>query len=184
MVGGVACGSSQRARGHAKLTAKEIVQKASPAIVRVEADDDKVGTGFIVDGTAGKGLIATNLHVVAGATRIRIHTFDGKDYQVARIGGLDPDRDLALLEINDNPALPTLTIGDSDVLTAGDPITAIGNPLGVLDYSVSNGLISSVRVLSPELKLLQISAPISQGSSGGRRAPANSIMKSQCDPRR
>jgi hypothetical protein len=63
--------------------------------------------------------------------------------------------------------MPTLRLGDSDKVSAGDPVIAIGNPLGVLDYTVSDGLISSVRAISADLTLLQISAPISQGSSGG-----------------
>jgi hypothetical protein len=63
--------------------------------------------------------------------------------------------------------MPTLKIGDSSQVAAGDQIIAIGNPLGVFDYSVSAGLISQVRPLSEDLTILQISAPISPGSSGG-----------------
>ena len=160
------CGGAATPAEHPRRTPKEIVQRYSPAIVRVEGGKDRVGTGFIVDGT---GLIATNLHVVAGEDDIRVHLFDGRTLAVARIAGLDPDRDLAVLDVDPEGGkpLPIVTFGDSDALTAGDPIITIGNPLGVLDYSVSNGLVSSVRVLGPELKVLQISAPISQGSSGG-----------------
>src|SRR6185436_1967176 len=63
--------------------------------------------------------------------------------------------------------LPTLRLGDSSVMSAGDRVYAIGNPLGVFDYSITDGLISQVRPLSPDLTILQISAAISQGSSGG-----------------
>ena len=157
------------------MTAKDIVQRASPAIVRIEAGGDKVGTGFILD---KGGIVATNLHVVAGESAIRIRLYDGTQYPVMQIAGLDPARDLALLKINPAKELPTLKLGDSDTISAGDQIVAIGNPLGVFDYSVTSGLISQVRPLcgqeaiaarqcKEELTVLQISAAISPGSSGG-----------------
>jgi serine protease Do len=157
------------------MTAKDIVQRSSPAIVRIEAGSDKVGTGFVLDKV---GLVATNLHVVAGESAIRIRLYDGTQYPVMQIVGLDPARDLALLRITPVKDLPTLKLGDSDAMSAGDQIFAIGNPLGVFDYSVTAGLISQVRPVcgqqdiaaqhcKQELKVLQISAAISPGSSGG-----------------
>ncbi len=163
------CGTAPKPRtteaaGQAKLTPKDIVKRSTAAIVRVEAGTDKVGTGFIVD--AG-GLVVTNLHVVAGEAKIIVRLSDNSSLPVLRIAAVDPDRDLALLDVDPAKPLPTLTLGDSDAMSAGDAIIAIGNPLGVLDYSVSNGLVSSVRKLTDDLTVLQISAPISQGSSGG-----------------
>jgi hypothetical protein len=81
--------------------------------------------------------------------------------------GYDQDHDLALLDIDPPKPVPVLRLGDSTAMAAGDPVIAIGNPLGVLDYTVSDGILSAVRVLSPTFTLLQITAPISQGSSGG-----------------
>ncbi len=158
-----------------RLTAKDIVQRSSPAIVRIEAGGDKVGTGFIVDKA---GIVATNLHVVAGESLIRVRLHDGTQYAVMQITGVDPGRDLALLRIRPTADLPTLKLGDSDAVSAGDQIVAIGNPLGVFDYSVTSGLISQVRPVcaqeavaaqqcKQELTVLQISAAISPGSSGG-----------------
>jgi serine protease Do len=157
-----------------RMSAKEIVQRASPAIVRIEAGPEKVGTGFIIDKL---GVIATNLHVVAGESAIKVKLFDGSQYQVAQIVGLDPARDLALLRITPKKDLPTLKLGDSDTISAGDQIVAIGNPLG-FDFSVTSGLISQIRPIcgkadfaaqrcKQELTVLQISAAISPGSSGG-----------------
>lgn len=196
----VGCGGTQKSQPpHIRLTAKDVVERATPAIVRIEAGGDKVGTGFILD---GRGLVATNLHVVAGTSAIKVKLKDGSEYDVQQIAGVDLDRDLALLRIAPRTELPALSLGDSDAMSAGDQIIAIGNPLGVFDYSVSNGLVSQVRVLCTkadvakeaprrkellaksqrsaeeaqefltmrcpaELTLLQISAPISQGSSGG-----------------
>ena len=146
------------------MSPKDIVKESSPAIVRIEAGDAKVGTGFVVD---KGGIVATNLHVVEGEALIKVRTFDGSQYQVMSIAGIDKGHDLALLKIAPPKPMPSLVLGDSNAVSAGDQIIAIGNPLGVFDYSVSAGLISQVRPLSPELTILQISAPISPGSSGG-----------------
>jgi serine protease Do len=160
----VACGGPAAQIPKARLTPKDIVRDSSPAIVRIEAGEAKVGTGFIVDKS---GIVATNLHVVEGEAQIKVRTFDGSQYAVLSIAGMDRGHDLALLRIQPKKPLPTLSLGDSSQVSAGDQIIAIGNPLGVFDYSVSAGLISQVRPLSEELTILQISAPISPGSSGG-----------------
>jgi hypothetical protein len=157
------------------LTAKDIAQRSTPAIVRIEAGPEKVGTGFIVDKA---GVVATNLHVVAGESAIKVRLHDGTQYAVLQIAAIDPDRDLALLRIKPAKDLPILRLGDSSAVAAGDQIVAIGNPLGVFDYSVTSGLISQVRPwcgpaeiaeqkCKQELTVLQISAAISPGSSGG-----------------
>jgi S1-C subfamily serine protease len=157
------CAGPAANASRARLSAKDIVKASTPAIVRIEAGD-RVGTGFILDPS---GLVATNLHVVAGLATIKVRLLDGTTYPVLRIAGVDANRDLAVLDIDPKAPLPVLHLGDSDALVAGDQVTAIGNPLGFLDYSVSAGLVSSVRVVAPELTVLQISVPISQGSSGG-----------------
>ena len=171
----VACGGpkNQSTTPRKPLDPKAIVQQSTDAIVRIEAAGDKVGTGFILDGS---GLVATNLHVVAGSDDIKVKLHDGTEYPVHAVAGLDRGRHLALLRIKPQKPLKTLRLGDSDQMTAGDSVIAIGNPLGVFDYTVSSGLVSQVRsVCGAEdqrcppggLTLLQISAPISQGSSGG-----------------
>ena len=160
----ISCGGPAAQVPRTRLTPKDIVKDSSPAIVRIEAGEAKVGTGFIVDKT---GLVATNLHVVEGEAQIKVRTFDGTQYPVLSIAGMDRGHDLALLRIQPKKPLPVLSLGDSSQVSAGDQIIAIGNPLGVFDYSVSAGLISQVRPLSEELTILQISAPISPGSSGG-----------------
>lgn len=159
-----ACGGAKPgAGGRTKLTPKQIVERASPGVVRVEAGTDRVGTGFVVDAS---GLIATNLHVVIGRADLKVVLYGGTSIAVARIAGVDPDHDLALLGIDPPKPLPVLPLGNSEAMAAGDPVVAIGNPLGVLDYSVSNGLLSSVRRVGED-SVLVMSAPISQGSSGG-----------------
>lgn len=160
----VGCGPSKGPAAPKQLTPKQIVEQSKPAIVRVEAGGDRLGTGFIIDSA---GVIATNLHVVVGASEVRIRTLDGTVLIVSGVLGLDPNHDLALLSVSPAAPMPALKLGDSDQVAAGDPVLAIGNPLGVLDYTVSDGLIAAVREVAPDVKLLQISAPISQGSSGG-----------------
>ncbi len=207
-----ACGGPKGTTGPSAakkpLTAKEIVNQSSPAIVFIDVGDGdqrQSGTGFILDKT---GLIATNFHVVRGNKQIKVKTFGGDVYTVINVVGIDPGRDLAVLQIQPAKALPTVRLGDSDQMSAGDQVITIGNPLGVFDYSVSSGLVSQVRpvctndmveyalknrprleelakkaqsgrlsepereevaklLCTQELKYFQISAPISQGSSGG-----------------
>ncbi len=186
-VGLISCGSTQDPHSpRMRMTPKDIVQQSSDGIVRIEAGTDKVGTGFILDSS---GLVATNLHVVAGEEEIKVKLHDGTTHQVMQVASYDPSRDLALLRIAPTgKALKPLRLGDSDQMTAGDQVVAIGNPLGVFDYSVTEGLVSQVRTLCTEneivtnpetgekverscppggFSLLQISAAISQGSSGG-----------------
>jgi serine protease Do len=161
-----ACGHAPKGGSKSgPLSARDIIDNSSPAIVRIEAGDAKVGTGFII---GSDGLIATNLHVIEGESNIKVKLYkDPDDYPATVIAGLDKGHDLALLRIKPKKKLPTLRLGDSSAVSAGDKVYAIGNPLGVFDYSITDGLISQVRPLSADLTILQISAAISQGSSGG-----------------
>jgi len=159
------CGGAGKNGSQKGLTARDIFDTSTPAIVVIEAGEAKVGTGFILD--AG-GLIATNLHVIEGESNIRVKLYkDPTEYPATVIAGVDKGHDLALLRIKPKKSLPVLRLGDSSVVSAGDRVYAIGNPLGVFDYSITDGLISQVRPLSQDLTILQISVAISQGSSGG-----------------
>jgi len=159
-----ACSGTSRPPPRSRLTPKQIFEKSESAIVRIEAGHAKVGTGFAVEPS---GIIATNLHVVAGESEVVVELLDGRKFPVKQVLAFDMTRDLALLDLGLAKPMPFLPLGDSDAVSPGDPVVAIGNPLGVLSYTVSDGLISSVRKLGDELTVLQISAPISQGSSGG-----------------
>ena len=147
------------------MSARDIFDVSTPAIVVIEAGEAKVGTGFILDPS---GLIATNLHVIEGESNIRVKLYkDPTEYPATVIAAVDKGHDLALIRIKPKKSLPVLRLGDSSVVSAGDRVYAIGNPLGVFDYSITDGLISQVRPLSQDLTILQISVAISQGSSGG-----------------
>lgn len=143
-----------------ELTPRDIAKQATPAVVRIEGNGS-LGTGFVV---RKDGWIATNLHVVAGAPSLAVAFSNGKSFKVVEVIGYDRVHDVALLRI-DASELPVLVLAEGDV-RVGDPVVAIGHPLGLSD-TVSDGLISAVRDVSPDLKVIQISAPIAPGSSGG-----------------
>jgi len=150
------------------LTTKELVNRSKPSIVAIQTEFPggrmATGTGFFVDAS---GRIATNLHVIHGGLKVKVKLLDGTVLDVKRVYAIDRERDLAIIGVDVGKKQPVLTLADSDSVAAGDKVIAIGNPLGILEYTVSDGLISSVRKVSPELTVLQISAPISHGSSGG-----------------
>ena len=129
-----------------------------------QSDDgrDTLGTGFVV---RKDGWIATNLHVIAGERELMVATTDRHEYPVIDVLAVDAVRDLALVRV-DAADLGVVALGDSDLVRPGDSVVAIGHPLGLED-TVSNGLVSAVRVIDPTLTVLQISAPIAPGSSGG-----------------
>jgi serine protease Do len=145
----------------APQTPAQIAAHSTPAIVSIRTPHS-LGTGFVV---RKDGWIATNFHVIAAGTQIVVALPDGREFQVVEILNANPQHDLALVRIEaDN--LPTLPLGDSDALRPGDPVVAIGHPLGLED-TVSNGLVSAVREVGDDFTILQISAPIAPGSSGG-----------------
>ncbi|MEP7123273.1 MAG: trypsin-like peptidase domain-containing protein [Byssovorax sp.] len=142
------------------LSPAQIAARATSAIVSIRSAHS-LGTGFIV---RKDGWIATNFHVIEGAGELLVATPDKHEYPVVDVLAVDRLHDLALLRVEAD--LGVLVLGDSDAVRAGDSVVAIGHPLGLED-TVSNGLVSAVRVIDPTLTVLQISAPIAPGSSGG-----------------
>ena len=142
-------------------TPAEIAARSTPAIVTVRTGDG-LGTGFVV---RKEGWVATNFHVVRGATEVSVVFSDHREFKVVEIMNANRLHDLVILRI-DAKDLPVLKLGDSDRVRPGDSVLAIGHPLGLED-TVSNGLISAVREVHAGLTVLQISAPIAPGSSGG-----------------
>ncbi len=149
------------------LTAQEIAQKARTSTVilwtlNAEGDVVRSGSGFFVS----NGKIATNYHVIDGATKIYARVVEKeKSYLVKSIVASDKSHDLAILTVPD-VTTPTLKLADSDKVQIGESIYAVGNPRGFLEGTVSDGIISGIRVRNPNT-WIQITAPISPGSSGG-----------------
>ena len=134
---------------------------AMPGMPRAEG----VGSGFIVDAS---GLVVTSHHVVKGADSVTVTLQDGRALE-ARIAGIDPKTDLALLEIDAGESLPVVEFGDSDRTRVGDWVVAVGNPFG-LGGTVTAGIVSGRgRDIGsgPYDDYLQLDAPINRGSSGG-----------------
>lgn len=124
------------------------------------------GSGVII---SKDGYIVTNNHVIDNASSISVRTTDGKDYE-AQLIGKDADSDLAVIKIKADNLTPA-TFGDSSKLEVGDVAIAIGNPLGELGGTVTEGIISAldrqIDVGGTTMTLLQTDASISPGNSGG-----------------
>ena len=134
---------------------------AMPDMPRAEG----VGSGFIVDAS---GLIVTSHHVVKGAESVTVTLQDGRKLE-ARVAGIDPKTDLALLEVDAGESLPVVEFGDSDRTRIGDWVVAVGNPFG-LGGTVTAGIVSGRgRDIGsgPYDDYLQLDAPINRGNSGG-----------------
>jgi hypothetical protein len=143
------------------LTVSQIVAKSAASVVIVRTPIG-LGTGFVVD----RGVVATNLHVIAGAGQIVLATSGGKNVPISGIAGLDATHDLALLTFPKESSPPPLPLRGDAPPSAGDAVIAIGTPQG-LAFTVSTGIVSAVREVGPKLTLVQTTAPISPGSSGG-----------------
>jgi serine protease Do len=126
-----------------------------------------VGSGFVV---RSDGVVLTNYHVIEHAQAVTVKLPDGREFRAQGVLGSDPELDIAVLKI-EATGLPTIPLGDSDQVKVGQRVIAIGNPLGMFEYTVSDGIISAIRLdddpKAKMKKLLQITAPISQGSSSG-----------------
>ena len=124
------------------------------------------GSGFIL---TPDGYIVTNYHVVGDADTVKVTLYNGDTYDAKYIGG-DEDYDIAVIKI-DAANLPNLTLGNSDSLNVGDHVLAIGNPLGELTFSMSEGIASSVNraidVDGTPFNMIQVTAAINPGNSGG-----------------
>ncbi len=144
-----------------------IAKAAKGAIVTiVTAVNDKpiaLGTGFLV---RADGVILTNYHVIRTGNVAAVKFSDETVLPVDGVLAADKVRDLAIIKVH-GKTFRTLTLGNSDQIQVGEEVVAIGNPLG-LELTVSNGILSGVRT-DKEVggKFLQVTAPITHGSSGG-----------------
>jgi len=165
------------AEGLPELTAKEIYDRVTPSVVTVlgavsgSRPLSSVGTGVIF---SSDGYILTNCHVIAGCSSCQVWITNayGVDSEYpAKVVGYDADVDLAVLKI-EGPDLPAADFGVSDDLEVGDPVYAIGNPLGVkLRNTLTNGIVSAtdrdVDVDGVTMTLVQTTAALNSGNSGG-----------------
>jgi tetratricopeptide (TPR) repeat protein len=146
--------------------ADKIYRDNSPAVVVVVAFDGGgrplgQGSGFIV---REDGAVVTNYHVVNMAKDIKIKVGE-KVRDTEGVLHIDPDNDLAIVKLKGS-GYPTVALGDAGKLQVGEKVYAIGSPRG-LENTISEGILSGIREIDPKRRILQMTAPISPGSSGG-----------------
>jgi serine protease Do len=125
----------------------------------------QLGSGFVIDPS---GVIATNYHVIDGAYEVTVTFSDGMQL-AAKVLSADRLADIALLKVDSPRPLKAVEWGDSSTIQVGDPVLAIGNPLGV-GLSVTGGIVSALNrniMESPYDDYIQTDAPINHGNSGG-----------------
>ena len=162
------------------LTVAEAAAKAAPSTVEIQTEitqqsygmfggtytTNAAGSGVII---SKDGYIVTNNHVIDGAQKITVKTSDGTEYD-AKLVGTDAKSDIAVLKVDANNLTPA-TLGDSSKISVGDTAIAIGNPLGTLGGTVTDGIISATSrelvVNNESMKLIQTNATINSGNSGG-----------------
>jgi tetratricopeptide (TPR) repeat protein len=144
----------------------ELVRRIKPSAVAIETFDarnEKLsrGSGFFIDSDR----VVTNRHVIDNAYRAEVHSYNGTIYPVKGVIAVDAEGDLALLRIDAPPGQVRPLVLDRTSPQEGESVVVIGNPLG-LEGSVTNGIVSAVRDIPTFGRIIQITAPISPGSSG------------------
>lgn len=144
----------------------ELVKRIKPSSVAIETFDSKGnslsrGSGFFI----APDRVITNRHVIEKSSRVEVHLIDGKKFPAKGVLAIDGEGDLALLQVDLPASLVTALPISRTVPQEGESIVVVGNPFG-LEGSVSNGIVSAVREISGYGKIIQITAPISPGSSG------------------
>ena len=160
------------------MSISQIASVVSPSVVAITTEQMSGSQtwfgGYYVQSGAGSGVIIsedgyilTCAHVVNGATSIQVQLDNGDTYDAA-IVGQDTTSDVAVIKVEATGLTPAV-IGDSNALAVGETVVAVGNPLGTLSNTVTNGIISALN----DMTLLQTSASISPGNSGGGLFNAN-----------
>ncbi len=150
----------------AQETLPELVRRIKPSAVAIATFDSKGeplsrGSGFFID----TDRVVTNRHVIENASRAEAHSSNGAVYPVKGVLAVDAEGDVALLKV-DPPANSVRPLSlERTSPQEGESIVVIGNPFG-LEGSVTDGIVSAVRDIPTFGRIIQITAPISPGSSG------------------
>jgi len=142
-------------------SAAQIFTRSGAAVVTIRTPSGQ-GSGVVIDPS---GVVVTNLHTIKGDAKATVTLSNGDAYDDVSVIDVDARRDLALLKIKAFK-LPAVELGDSDTLAVGNKVYAIGSPRG-LSASISEGLISALRGSGDGYRMVQTTAAISPGSSGG-----------------
>ena len=138
-----------------------IVNDVLQSVVSVKTNAGQ-GSGAVID---RKGYIVTNVHVISGASTVKVLTYAGNTFDANTLVGYDGNADIAVLKIN-APDLRALNFGDSDEVKVGEKAIAAGNPAG-LAFTVTEGIVSAFRTAQNGIKYIQTDVPINPGNSGG-----------------
>jgi serine protease Do len=147
------------------LSAEKIATQEQSVVLLESFDRKGESLGFGSAFAVGNGLFLTNYHVIAESSSYVIQTGQDRYYDVEGIVAANEEADLALVKTNIRTNIPALRTGSTSTLAKGQAVIAIGNPEG-LQNTISSGIVSGIRVMNNE-RLIQITAPISPGSSGG-----------------
>ena len=124
------------------------------------------GTGFFI---TEDGYILTNHHVISDASSVKVTLYNGETYDATVIGS-DEDYDIAVIKIDVTGATPVV-LGDSSKVAIGESVAAVGNPLGELTFSMSEGIVScvnrAINVDGTPFNMIQVDCSINPGNSGG-----------------
>ena len=153
------------------LTSNQIYDQVLPSVVCVTADQGNgsasVGSGVVL---TQSGYIVTNFHIIQGGVSLNVSMLSSTANYDAKLVGYDEELDLAVLKIEAQGLVPA-RLGSSDQLSVGDSVYAIGNPMGYLHGTMTEGIISSptrtIPVDGKDMNLLQTSAALNSGNSGG-----------------
>ena len=157
--------------GRSEVSVKENIDRCGEAVVQVRTPTG-LGSGFVIHPS---GYVVTNQHVIAGEHKISVTLFRQSEHELeqihfknVRIVALDPVNDLALLKVEDGGdySFATVPLGSYDQLRQGQPVFAVGSPLG-LDRTVSEGIISLTNRLIDGRLLIQTTTEVNPGNSGG-----------------
>ena len=163
------------------MSVQQIASVVSPSVVAITTEQMSSSQtwfgGYYVQSGAGSGVIIsqdgyilTCAHVVSGATSVKVQLNGSDESYDATVVGQDSTSDIAVLKI-DATGLTPAVIGDSDALAVGEVAVAVGNPLGTLSNTVTDGIVSAlnrqVTVQNNDMTLIQTDASISPGNSGG-----------------
>ena len=169
------------------MTMQQIAAVASPSVVAITTEQMSSSQtwfgGYYVQSGAGSGIIIsqdgyilTCAHVVSGATSVKVQLNGSDQSYDATVVGVDSTSDIAVLKV-DATGLTPAVIGDSDKLAVGETTVAVGNPLGTLSNTVTQGIVSAlnrqVTVEDNDMTLIQTDTSISPGNSGGGLFNAN-----------
>lgn len=169
---------TQLSTGSTGMTVAQVAAQTANSVVEITTESVTTGNWLqqYVTSGAGSGVIlsedgyiVTNNHVIEDATKITVRLHNGESYQ-ATLVGTDSRTDIALIKIEASGLTPVV-LGDSDTLVVGEDAIAVGNPLGSLGGTVTNGIISAldreITLDGETMNLLQTNAAINPGNSGG-----------------